>query len=116
MERYIHFCAKCSYFKVVESENIDNIVKCIRCGCKMHPMKMTEEQWKGKSKEEQINIVKELKLRYISDNQVSQNNDTMQDIIHHLAKIRRNTDTIKNILLFFFVMFIIGILILAIFR
>lgn len=124
MKRYIHFCSKCSYFKVVESDNIDNTVKCIKCGRQMHPMKITEEQWKNKSKEEQIDTVNRIKFEHNSNNQVSQNNitpqrglennrnisnqDSMQDIINHLAKIRRNLDTIKNILLFFFIMFFIG--------
>lgn len=105
MERYIYYCPNCHYLGSAEHSAPNEYQGCSECKSAMVYAGYTKAEWDTKSKEEKEQIKAQLKDKYPASASTSVNLPSPDA----LSKINDNINTIKNILMFYLILSIVGI-------
>lgn len=105
MDRYIYYCPNCHYLGSAEHKTPNEYQGCSECKSAMVYAGYTKAEWDTKSKEEKEQIKAQLKDKYPASASTSVNLPS-PDV---LSKINDNINTIKNILMFYLILSIVGI-------
>lgn len=97
--KFIFACPKCQTVYANETESAFDVVSCPECNIVMHYTGLTKETWNALSKEEQAQL-KETVL-----------NDYKLPHTMYTKRLSNDIHTIKNILIFFLIVSIIGIVV-----
>ncbi len=102
--RYLYFCPKCHNLGSAEHHNPTDYQACSDCQSQMVYAGVTKEEWDSKTREEKDKIKAMLREKYpISSPESS---DSASLIV--LNRINDNINIIKNIMIFYLVISIIG--------
>ena len=109
--RYLYFCPKCHNLGSAEHTNPTDYQECSDCKSKMVYTGITKTEWDSKTREEKDKIKAVLNEIYPISN--SESSDSASLIV--LNRINDNLSTIKNIMIFYLVVSIIGFILSLLF-
>lgn len=111
---YIYFCPKCHFWTT--SNRTNNSVLCLKCKAIMVHTGISKEEWNNNSKEEKLEFKQMLEKMYPKNNHQPKyeiiNDDWKSLVLNILEKTNENVNTIKNILLIYFIASVVGLLII----
>ena len=106
IEQRIYVCPYCRNMRVVESENLSIHVICYHCDS---PMKYvcSKEEYNKKNTEERNKIINDLKILY--PEKFTSTEILLKKILENSKIMNSNLTTIKDIMVFYFVITLIGL-------
>jgi hypothetical protein len=107
--RYLYICPKCKKVFSAEGEVPSKTQECAACEVKLYYTGYTKDEWDSKSSEEKTEI-KEKALKQFVEAEIS--NETQ--IVKLLENLNKNIATVKDILVFFTVLFVISAIVTVI--
>ena len=102
--RYLYFCPKCHNLGSAEHTNPTEYQMCSDCKSGMVYTGLTKAEWNSKTREEKDKIKALLNKKYPIPS--SENSDSASLVV--LNRINDNLSTIKNIMVFYLIVSIIG--------
>ena len=109
-DKYVYLCPKCNFLASVGGDT-DKIHQCPKCKSIMHNTHITTDMWNAKTKEERIALVKKEQRAIIEKNSANDNSllfSELSNIDSNLKIMTSKINTIKNILMFYFVITLLG--------
>lgn len=116
-EKYIYQCSKCHFLASI-SRDINKVNQCPKCNSIMINTHITKDEWDAKTKEEKIASVKKAQRSIAERSAANVDNAALLteicNVNNNIKAINGNLVVIKNILMFYFVLSIIGIVFIII--
>ena len=100
--RYLYVCPTCKKAYSAESDRPDTIHECLVCNSRLIYANCNKDEWDQKTEEEK-KVIKETILQELVKEEMS----TEGQLLHCMRNLDKNVSTIKNILVFFTIMFVI---------
>lgn len=111
-DKYIYQCSKCHFLASIGGDT-NKVNKCPKCNSIMINTHITKEEWDAKTKEEKIASVKKSQRAIAERNAAKIDNAALlteiSNINNNIKVMNSNLAIIKNILVFYFFLSIIGI-------
>ncbi len=101
--RFLYVCPKCRKIFSAESEIPSKTQECFACETKLIYSGYTKDEWDRKTTEEKAEI-KETILKQFVESEVS----IEVQVLKLIENMDKNIGTVKNILVFFTILFVIG--------
>ena len=115
-EKYIYQCSKCHFLASIGGDT-NKINQCRKCNSIMINTQITKDEWDAKTKEEKIASVKKAQRSIAERNAANVDSAALLteicNVNNNIKTMNSNLNTIKNILMFYFVMSMIGVVIIV---
>lgn len=115
-EKYIYQCSKCHFLASIGGDT-NKVNQCPKCNSIMINTHITKDEWDAKTKEEKIASVKKVQRAVTERNTANVDSAALlteiSNINNNIKAMNSNLITIKNILMFYFVISIISIVIVV---
>lgn len=113
-EKYIYQCSKYLFLASIGGDT-NKVNQCPKCNSIMINTHITKDEWDAKTKEEKIASVKKTQRLVTERNTANIDSDALLteicNVNNNIKAMNSNLITIKNILMFYFVISIIGVVI-----
>lgn len=113
-DKYIYQCSKCHFLASIGGDT-NKVNQCPKCNSIMINTHITKDEWDAKTKEEKIASVKKAQSLIVERNAANVDNAALlseiSNVNDNIKAMNGNLVTIKNILMFYFVVSIIGVVI-----
>lgn len=112
-DKYVYLCPKCNFLASVGGDT-DKIHQCPKCKSIMTNTGTTKIKWDSMSKTEKITLIQQInKATFSKKNDTNSESvliNEINDIKLYLKILTENVGTIKTILMFYFVITLLGFL------
>jgi DNA-directed RNA polymerase subunit RPC12/RpoP len=100
--RYLYICPTCKKAYSAESDRPDTIHECLVCNSRLIYANCSKDEWDKKTEEDK-KVIKETVLQEQAKVEMS----TEGQLLYYMKNLDKNVSTIKSILVFFTVLFVI---------